>query len=499
MDEERFLELHGQGLSDMDIAEALLGNREKNSGQQVARLRTKYGLKPNKAKRGPKTDTSLDDEIQRLYQEELLTCDQIAERLDRGSPWVYDRLKKLGVHEGRFTRGRYGLTLRPPADLAEVWAASVQTHYNKLPGRAVTQGSAHRVAAHYEVSPQVATAWLKDAGWLKERLPEVDTWKLLYESGMSCEAIAQRVGANYATVSKHLKLQGVEVKNGYSYEEQVLREWVESLGVQVVANSRKIIAPKELDIYCPEQQVAIEYNGEFWHSGDKRSEDSAFRKTMMCQEKGIRLIHVWRHLWTDPKKKPIYENMIKHALGLTDHRVGGRQTRVEKRPAATMRQFFEENNIQGYRNASSAYVLVDKKSDLDLMCYTTGHAYFTKGTRDLEIARGACRLGWSISGGATKLWKAIIEDNPEVNSIVYYVDLNHYNGSSVSVLPGTKLIKKGEPSLWNWWPKLGVMKNREPSRHREIMEAYKTGEAVPVWNAGTATYVWERGIGSPHD
>lgn len=134
MDEERFLELHGQGLSDMDIAEALLGNREKNSGQQVARLRTKYGLKPNKAKRGPKTDTSLDDEIQRLYQEELLTCDQIAERLDRGSPWVYDRLKKLGVHEGRFTRGRYGLTLRPPADLAEVWAASVQTHYNKLPG-----------------------------------------------------------------------------------------------------------------------------------------------------------------------------------------------------------------------------------------------------------------------------------------------------------------------------------------------------------------------------
>lgn len=489
MDKELFLSLHAQGLPDMDIAERLLGNREKNSGQQVSRLRKSYGLPPNKAKTGPKPDTSLDAEITRLYTEELLTCEKIAEKVSRGVPFVYDRLKKLNVYEGGHSRGRYGKTNQPPSNLDEVWTASIKSHHNKLPGRIVTQGSAHRVAEHYGVSPQVATNWLKGAGLLKERLPEIDTWKGLYEAGMSCEAIAQRVGANYATVSKHLKLHGVEVRNGYSYEEQALREWVESLGVQVISNSRSIIPPKEIDIYCPDQKVAIEYNGEFWHSGDDKR---AFHKTMMCQEKDIRLIHVWRHLWINPAKRPIYENMIKHALGLTEHKIGARQTRIEKRPAVAMKKFFEDNNIQGYRQAKWAYVLVDKKTDLDLMCYTTGHAYFGKGLYDLEIARGACRLGWSVSGGATKLWKAVIEDNPEVNSIVYYVDLNHYNGSSVSVLPGAKLIKKGEPSLWNWWPKLGVMKNREPKRHKEIMEAYKTGDAVPVWNAGTAVYLWER-------
>lgn len=491
MDETRFLELHSQGLPDMDIAEALLGNREKNTGQQVARLRKKYGLPSNKAKRGPKTDTSLDGEIQRLYQEEMLTCDQIAERTGRGSPFVLDRLKKLGIHEGRYARGRYGLSTNPPTDLEEIWISTFQDKPAPF-GGVIAQGSAHRLGAHYGVSPQTATNWLKDAGLLKDRLPELHTWKALYEEGgMSCEAIAARVGVSSTTVSRYLKVQGVEVKNGYSYEEQQLREWIESLGVKVVANSRQIIAPKELDIYCPDQQVAIEYNGEFWHSGDKRGEDSAFRKTMMCQEKGIRLIHVWRHMWIDLKKRPIYENMIKHALGLTEHRTGGRKTRVEKRPAHTMRQFFEENNIQGYRTAKWAYVLVDKKTGLDLMCYTVGHAYFGKGAYDMEIARGACRLGWSVSGGATKLWKAIINDNPEVNSIVYYVDLNHYDGSSVSVLPGTSLIK-AEPGLWNWWPRLGVMKNREPSRHAEIKEAYARGEAVPVWNAGTATYLWTR-------
>lgn len=490
IDEERFLQLHAQGLPDMDIAEELLGNRDKNSGQKISRLRKKHGLLPHKAQRGPKTDTSLDDDIQRLYQDELLTCEQIANRLNRGTPFIYDRLKKMGIHEGRFARGRYGKSNNIPSDLESVWLGSFQ---NKLlpSGGSLFQGSAQRVAAHYDVSPQVAMRWLKEKQLLKERLPHVALWKSLYESGMSCEAIANQVGVtNPNTISKYLKTQGVDVKNGYSYEEQLLQEWVESLGVNVIKNSRKIIPPKELDIYCPDYKVAVEYNGIYWHSGD--DDKRVFHKTKMCQDSGIRLIHVWRHLWINPQKRLIYENMIKHALGLTENRVGARHTRVEKRHASQMRSFFEHNNIQGYRNAKDAYVLVDTRTGLDLMCYTTGHAYFGKGVYDLEIARGACRLGYSVSGGASKLWKAIVADNPDVDSIVYYVDLNHYNGASVVGLPGMRCVQNAQPGLWNWWPKTGEMRNREPQRHAEIKKAYETGDAIAVWNAGTSVYVWER-------
>lgn len=388
VDEELFLILHAAGLPDMDIAEALVGNREKNSGQQVARLRIRYGLAPNKAKRGPKTDTTLDAEITRLYQEERLSCGQVATRIGRGEPFVYDRLKKLNIPIDR-RRGRYSVSMNPPEDLESTWLASFRDKTLGCGSHGVVrQGSAHRVAAHYGVSPQVATGWLKEAGLLQDRLPEVETWKGLYETGMSCEAIALKVGTTAQTVSKYLKKQGVEVKNGYSAQQQEVRDFVASLGVTFEEDNTSILGGRHLDIYCPEHKVAIEYNGVWWHSlpmlmkkGISEAEAKRYHvnKTIGCQEQGVRLIHVWEHMWTDPKKRPIYENMIRHALGVTEHRVGARQTRVEKRPANTMRAFFEENNIQGYRTARWAYVLVDKKTGQDLMCYTTGHAYFGKG------------------------------------------------------------------------------------------------------------------------
>ena len=499
MDEERFLELHAQGLPDMDIAEVLLGNREKNSGQQVARLRKRYGLSPNKAKRGPKTDISLDEKIQNLYQEEMLTCEQIAKRLGRGVPFAYDRLRKLGVSIDK-RRGRLGLSVNPPADLEETWLSTFQE--KTLPsGGVIRQGSAHRVAAHYGVSPQVATNWLKESGLLQNRLPELETWRSLYEDdGISCEGIAVKVGVTAQTVSKLLKKQGVEVKNGYSYQQEEVADFVASLGVRVERDNKTVLGGKHLDIYCPDQNVAVEYNGIYWHNHESLlkkglSESEArnyhLNKTLGCQKAGVRLIHVWEHMWNDPKKRPVYENMIRHALGVTENKIGARKTRVDKRAASSMKPFFEENNIQGYRMAKWAYVLVDKDTDQDLMCYTTGHAYFGKGIYDMEIARGACKLGWSVSGGATKLWKAIIDDNPEVNSIVYYVDLNHYDGFSVNGLPGAVFVKN-QSSFWNWHVKDKKMRNREPQRHAEITAGYRDGSIIQVHNAGTAVYLWQR-------
>lgn len=489
LDESRFRELHAEGLSDMDIAEALLGNREKNSGQRVTRLRTALGLSPNKAKRGPKADTSLDEELAQLYADGM-TCDQIAERVRRKSSWVYSRLVSLGLHEGRFTRGRYGKSNAVPDDLAQVWRDSFRDKPSAIRG-VIHQGSAQRVAQHYGVSPETANKWLKSTGLLQNRLNGIDTWASLYRSGVSCEAIGVRFGMRPETISRYLKAQGVEVKNGYSYQEQQVADFVSSLGVTVQRHNRTLIAPKELDIYCPDQKVAVEYNGVYWHSAQFKDAGFHLGKTTACEGVGVRLIHVWEHLWVQPHKRPIYENMIRHALGLTGHRLGARQTRVEKRTASSMRSFFEENNIQGYRQAKWAYVLVDKKTGLDLMCYTTGHAYFGKGIYDLEIARGACRLGYSVSGGATKLWKEIIADNPEANSIVYYVDLNHYSGSSVSVLPGVSFVKT-QTGFWNWFTEEAVMRNREPARHAEITAGYKDGSIVQVHNAGTAVYVWRR-------
>lgn len=181
MNKEKFLELYSQGLPDMDIAEEIFGNREKNSGQKVARLRKKMNLPPRKAKRGPKPDTSLDEEVRRLYEKEKKTCLEIGERLGKTENWVYRALLRIGATIDR-RRGRYSVSDTIPENLAEVWASTVCERELPLGGK-ILQGSAHRVAEHFGVSGATALNWLKSTGLLQDRLPRLEEWRGMYEGG----------------------------------------------------------------------------------------------------------------------------------------------------------------------------------------------------------------------------------------------------------------------------------------------------------------------------
>lgn len=172
-----------------------------------------------------------------------------------------------------------------------------------------------------------------------------------------------------------------------------------------------------------------------------------------------------------------------HACGKTSRKIYARKLHVKFFPKAIeLKPFYEENNIQGYRTANIAFGLVDENEEL-IMAYSVGHAWLGKGNYDCEIARGACKLGCSVVGGASKLWKAILLYAKEhgIKNIVYYVDTNYYNGKSIHFLKDTKLIGSMY-SFWNYWSENDVMKNREPTRHKEITKGYK--EALRLLDQG---------------
>lgn len=68
-------------------------------------------------------------------------------------------------------------------------------------------------------------------------------------------------------------------------------------------NTRKIIPPQELDIYIPELKLGIEFDGLFWHS-EYMGKDSNYhiRKTEMCENKDIKLIHIFSDEWERDRK-----------------------------------------------------------------------------------------------------------------------------------------------------------------------------------------------------
>ena len=232
-----------------------------------------------------------------------------------------------------------------------------------------------------------------------------------------------------------------------------------------------------------------------------------YQRTLEYESKGFRCIQLFESHLLDAKKWRVLKDIICHSCGRTERKIFARKLKVKFfERALDLKPFFEANNIQGYRNAKVAFALVDDKDEV-IMSYALGKAFLGKGKYDCEIARGACKLGCSVIGGASKLWKAIFEYAKQkgFRNIVYYVDRNYYDGKSLHFLTNTQFVQEMH-GFWNYWTKDDAMKNREPSRHAKIVAMYKetdkllesgmsardirNGDALmQIWNIGTKTFV----------
>lgn len=242
----------------------------------------------------------------------------------------------------------------------------------------------------------------------------------------------------------------------------------------------------ELDIYVPDKKVAIEFNGDYWHRN--KPKNYHYNKFKACEEKGIRLIQIWEHKWNDPIKRKVLENIIIGALGKTQQ-VYARNCSLHVCNPIELKEFFETNNIEGYRGGKVAYSLRGENGET-LMAFIFGHPYHNK-EYEWEMIRGAQKYGMRVVGGSSKLWSAFKkEHNP--NNCIYYTMNDYYDGNSIVHLDKEKPWKflRNQISFMNWFLEEGVMKARQPAKHQEIKELYEQGKVIPVWNAGNKVWVW---------
>ena len=95
---------------------------------------------------------------------------------------------------------------------------------------------------------------------------------------------------------------------GVSKEEKLIVEWLKEFidPNDIEVGTFKIIPPRQLDIFIKSKKIGIEFNGTFYHSIEHGTKvEYHLMKTTMCEELGIKLIHIWEDEW-------IYKNeMIK--------------------------------------------------------------------------------------------------------------------------------------------------------------------------------------------
>lgn len=203
-----------------------------------------------------------------------------------------------------------------------------------------------------------------------------------------------------------------------SAKEKELSQYINSLEIETILSDRVQIHPKELDIFIPDLNTAIEFNGIYYHSEKFLDRNYHKMKHDLCKEKGIRLIQIWEDDWRD--RRPIVEKFLKHKLGLSqDEKVFARKTSVKDVSTQETRSFLEENHIQGYVNGSLKLGLYHNE---ELVAVTV----FSKAGGTLRLERYATSK--HVIGGQSKILKWV-DRNIEYEEMVTFADLTISDGN----------------------------------------------------------------------
>lgn len=257
--------------------------------------------------------------------------------------------------------------------------------------------------------------------------------KILYNADLLSEEIkkngikgtVERLGLGsvttlYGALSR-LDMPRTDKKNWLQYS---LAEQLRTLdpGLSITTDTRKIIAPKELDIFLPEKKLAIELNGLYWHSsdntGNKNETKKHLLKTEQCESLDIQLIHISDEQYLN--KSDIVMSILAAKLGLLEKKIGARSCEVVLlKDNKKERTFFEDSHIQGYVPSKLCYALVSENDLVAAMSF--GVPRFSK-THDWELLRYANKLNSVVAGGASRLFSQFRKDIGTGSSIISYAD-----------------------------------------------------------------------------
>jgi len=202
----------------------------------------------------------------------------------------------------------------------------------------------------------------------------------------------------------------------------------------IIKNARPdFMDGKELDLFIPKLNTAIEHHGLAFHSkrpyfnGNSRGIRSLHkRKFLACEEAGIKLIQIFEDEWLE--HRDIVKSILRNKLQKTKNRIFARKTEVRELSTRLCRTFFDNNHIAGYTYAPIALGLYYEN---ELVCAISFRKPYTKKYKGyIEIARFASKLNTQVVGGFQKLLKHSIKilKNQGYGAILTYADLRFGTG-----------------------------------------------------------------------
>jgi hypothetical protein len=232
-----------------------------------------------------------------------------------------------------------------------------------------------------------------------------------------------------------------------SIKENEICLFLDSLNIPYVRNDRGVLNGQELDIYIPEHNLAIEFNGLYYHSTIFKDKNYHLNKTELCEKSKIRLIQIFEDEWMF--KQEHVKSRLKSLLGLSDVRIYGRKCELRYVDTKTKTTFLEQNHIQGSVGSSVNIGLYYNNVLVSLM--TFGQKRRSMGNKNVnngeyELLRFCNKLNHNVIGGASKLLKKFISEH-KPTQIISYADRRWSVGNLYQKI-GFDFIKKTEPNYF---------------------------------------------------
>ena len=215
-----------------------------------------------------------------------------------------------------------------------------------------------------------------------------------------------------------------------------------------IENSRSIIPPLELDLYYPEKNIAIEFNGNYWHDENHKPKDYHFNKFKLCKDKNIRLVSIYESDWFNKRDNII--NLLKNIF-IESKVIYARNCTISKLDHKTKSAFINEYHFYGDSNQGTiSYGLYYNDELVSVMSFgkLRGQNKLHNNKDHYELVRFVTKDNMRIIGGASKLFKKFISEYQPVY-IICYSDNDFFTGETYNKL-GFKLKSLGESIDYQW-------------------------------------------------
>jgi hypothetical protein len=255
-----------------------------------------------------------------------------------------------------------------------------------------------------------------------------------------------------------------------------------------------------IDYYLPYKKIGFIFLSSKRHIETKIENHNEFKyNTEVCEKNGIHLIHIFEDEWLN--KKEICKSRIINKLTLSE-RIYARKCNIVNVNKEITKKFLDDNHIQGNVNSLFNYGLEYNGELVSLMTFgklrkNLGRCNMSDG---YELLRFCNKIGYSVIGGASKLFNFFKEKN-NPSYIVSYADRRWSNGNLYEQMKFT-LSHISKPNYF--YVVNNERKNRFGYRKDVLVSKYdcplnetehnfcKSKGWYRIYDCGTKVYEWKK-------